>query len=104
MNTFFEFEGNKNDNGIEEIDDEILEETFENDNSRAIRRKNTYLKKKRQEEIKSFKMMGSDSDTKLANMCIEEKRLRKKVCVRKARYSKEQLNYANYKKTASLDG
>ena len=104
--TFFEIEGYQiNDNGIEDLNEEILEETFEDDHSRAERRKNTYLKKKRQEDIKSFKKMSSEnSETKLKSMCIEEKRLRKKVCVRKARYSKEQLNHADYKKTASLEG
>ena len=85
------------------LNDELLEEEmFEEetvdvakDKKRAERRKNTYVKNRRQKTIQ-----GYQTDDK--STCPEEKRLRKKVCVRKARYYQDDLAYGDYKKCAKM--
>ncbi len=79
------------------IDDEIeLEEVdVSKDKRRAERRKNTYIKNRRQKTIQGYQ--PTDKST-----CPEEKRLRKKVCVRKARYYQDDLAYGDYKKCAKI--
>jgi hypothetical protein len=84
------------------LNDELLEEELEleevdveKNKRRAERRKNTYVKNRRQKTIQ-----GYQTDDK--STCPEEKRLRKKVCVRKARYYQDELAYGDYKKCAKM--
>ena len=82
----------------EMIEDELIvdDDDVSKDKSRAIRRKNTYVKNRRQKNIQLYQQIDK------TNPCPEEKRLRKKVCVRKARYYQDDLAYGDYKKCAKM--
>lgn len=80
--------------------DEILEEEVESvckDKSRAEKRRIDRVKKMRKANIATLKV----SDTKI--QCPEEKRLRKKICGRKARHSKDEHSFSAYKKCCSIN-
>lgn len=80
------------------IDEEIeVEEDVGKSKDRAEKRRLDRVKKARKANIAALKT----SDDK--SQCPEEKRLRKKVAGRKARYSKDEHSFGAYKKCCSMD-
>ena len=80
------------------IDEEIeIEEDVGKSKDRAEKRRLDRVKKARKANIAALKT----SDDKY--QCPEEKRLRKKVAGRKARYSKDEHSFGAYKKCCSMD-
>ena len=82
----------------------FIEEEFEQDvdfkqepnqKDRAIRRKNKFVKQRKADKIQSLK--------KESELCPPDKKIRKKACVRKARYSNDNLNNNSYKKLCRLN-
>lgn len=86
-----------------ELTEEILEEEdieveeVGKNKERAEKRRLDRVKKARKANIAALKI--TDEKTQ----CPEEKRLKKKVAGRKARYSKDEHSFGAYKKCCSMD-
>ena len=89
----FEFE-----NEVLDEDVELEEEVVAKDKSNAEKRRLDRVKKARKKNIESLRAAANQKE-----QCPEEKRLRKKVAGRKARYSKDEHSFGAYKKCCSME-
>lgn len=87
------------------VEEEVLEEEIEltKNKEAAQKRKLDRTHKIRKQNIEKYKTMGKTiAHGKTPSQCPKEKRLRKKVCNRKARYSEDELNFNSYKKCGRM--